>query len=433
MATAGETELMTFDDTLGPFLIGTLLTLFLQGATLYQGKSGSSSSGLLELRSAPPAEIVFFANCHKTREPWGYIVLVAGVAVCDVLHSAFAINTIWLWIVGNFGNPAILALSPWSFTAEPVMTGLMALVVHLFYAHRVWLVSEKSTAGTLVTGSIATLTVVQFAFSAAVTGKIVAYDRQFLRFVDWLWGACVWLGLAAAVDLIICFGYFHWLGVVSKQMAGPFERSTKSVVKVGIIILATNGLSAAAAVTATVLFGVLQKTNYHAIAQLCLSKLLALSLLVALNARNLLADLLGVEAGYFTSFGTRSVAVKAQQRHGAGAAGQVSSVPDGVYGRAAAQGGFDGGLGHSKSLRSPGGPGSRVDLSVEGVGGLVYPISMPGSGADSPSPSSLEKEAPFALEDALEHATVATQPFLRTSSDVVVEQVVTHPYNAHAA
>ncbi|GAA5848898.1 hypothetical protein JCM9279_004659 [Rhodotorula babjevae] len=415
MATAGETVQMTFDDTLGPFLIGTMLACFLQGATLYQ-------------------EIMFFANCGKTREPWGYIVLVVGITLCDVLHSAFAINTIWVWSVENFGNPSILALSPWSFTAEPVMTGLMALVVHLFYAHRVWVVSEKSKTGTAIAGVISVLTLVQFAFGAAVTGKIIAYDREFLRFADWLWGACVWLGLAAAVDLVICAGYFHYLGVVSKQMAGPFERSTKSVIQVGILILATNGLSAAAAVIATVLFGVFQQTNYHAIAQLCLSKLLALSLLIALNARNLLADLLGVEAGYFTSYG---VSVKPQRRVVVGGGGdQIGSTSDGIYGRAASQAGF-GVLGHSKSVRSPGGPGSNVDLAVQGAGGLVYPISMPSGGSadgHSPTPSS-EKDAPFALEDALEHGAASTytrQPFARSSSERVVDQVVMHPYNAHA-
>jgi len=61
-------------------------------------------------------------------------------------------------------------------------------------------------------------------------------------------------------------------------------------------------------------------------------------------------------------------------------------------------------------VRSPGGPGSNVDLAVQGAGGLVYPISMPGSGSadgHSPTPSS-EKEAPFALEDALEHGAAST-------------------------
>ncbi|GAA5826257.1 hypothetical protein JCM3770_000631 [Rhodotorula araucariae] len=368
--------LPTFDDTIGPFLIGTLLTLFL---------------------------ILFFMNSRQTREPWGYIVLVAGVTVCDVLHSAFAINTIWHWMVENYANPSVLALSPWSFTAEPVMTALLALVVHLFYAHRVWIVSEKSVLGSAIAAVISVLTFIQFGFGAAVTGKIIAYDRQFVRFSEWLWGACTWLGFAACADIVICCGYLHFLGAVSKSMAGPFERSTRSIIAVGILILATNGLSAAAAVIATVLFGVYRQTNYHAIAQLCLLKFLALSLLVALNARTLLSDLLGLDAGYFHSFATQPGSVKrfgrpgtadsasagagpgagAGSGTGAGAAAGAAAAVDGVYGRAAAQAGFDAlarGKGSRPGPGSLGGapaPGSAGELAVHGAGGVIYPLSMP--------------------------------------------------------
>lgn len=52
---------------------------------------------------------------------------------------------------------------------------------------------------------------------------------------------------------------------------------------------------------ATVLFDVFTSANWHVIVQLTLLKLLALSLLIALNARTLLADLLGVDPGIFRS------------------------------------------------------------------------------------------------------------------------------------
>lgn len=39
-------------------------------------------------------------------------------------------DTIWLWCVENYGNPAILVKSPWSFTIEPAMTGELQSVAH---------------------------------------------------------------------------------------------------------------------------------------------------------------------------------------------------------------------------------------------------------------------------------------------------------------
>ncbi|BGP19404.1 hypothetical protein JCM10213v2_007493 [Rhodosporidiobolus nylandii] len=106
------------------------------------------------------------------------MVMVAAINVLDGLHSVFAINSVYHWAVRNYMNPATLAYSPWSFTAEPVMTGLTATIVHVFYAHRVMLVSEGARLGRLLALGIVVLSLVQFGFGAAVTGKIVAFDRE---------------------------------------------------------------------------------------------------------------------------------------------------------------------------------------------------------------------------------------------------------------
>lgn len=112
-------------------------------------------------------------------------------------------QTIWLWAIENYGNPSILALSPWSFTAEPVLTGTQALIVHVFYALRIYGVSDAKPGGRIIALVVTALSMFQFGFASAVTSKIVEYDREFVRFAGWLWGACVWLGSAAVVDIVI--------------------------------------------------------------------------------------------------------------------------------------------------------------------------------------------------------------------------------------
>ncbi|BGP34744.1 hypothetical protein JCM10296v2_006566 [Rhodotorula toruloides] len=416
MSTATPTALPTFDSTLGPFVIGTMLAFFLQGFTLFES-------------------MIFFLNCRKSREPWWYIVTVVVVLLIDLLHSAFAFNTIWLWAIENYGNPSILALSPWSFTAEPVLTGTQALIVHVFYALRIYGVSDAKPGGRLIAVVVTALSMFQFGFASAVTSKIVEYDREFVRFAGWLWGACVWLGSAATVDIVISIAYFHYINQVSNSMAGPFERSSKTVIKVAVIILMTNGLSASAAVIATVLFGSFRHANWHAIAQLCLAKLLALSLLIALNARTLLADMLGVDAGTFYSIGARPTK-KAPIMYNGVHVGS-GSQPDGVYGRAAGAS-FDA-LG--KTLRSPG-PNSSYNHGgiVEGEGGVVYPISVlrqgaslengkDGDGTLSRASSFAEKE-PISFDDELEHGTRSRQPFARATSDQTLPApTIDHPYS----
>ncbi|KAL7342118.1 hypothetical protein BJY59DRAFT_690730 [Rhodotorula toruloides] len=360
---------------------------------------------------------------------------VVVVLLIDLLHTAFSLNTIWLWAIENYGNPSILALSPWSFTAEPVLTGTQALIVHVFYALRIYGVSDAKPGGRIIALVVTALSMFQFGFASAVTSKIVEYDREFVRFAGWLWGACVWLGSAAVVDIVISIAYFHYINQVSNSMAGPFERSSKTVIKVALIILMTNGLSASAAVIATVLFGSFRHANWHAIAQLCLAKLLALSLLIALNARTLLADMLGVDAGTFYSIGARPTK-KAPIMYNGVYVGS-GSQPDGIYGRAAGAS-FDA-LG--KTLRSPG-PNSSFNHGgiVEGEGGVVYPISVlrqgaslengkDGDGTVSRASSFAEKE-PISFDDELEHGSRSRQPFARATSDQTLPApTIDHPYS----
>lgn len=62
---------------------------------------------------------------------------------------------------------------------------------------------------------------------------------------------------------------------------------------------------------------------------------------------------------------------------------------------------------------------------------LSTPPSRRTPGASLLSPSSLQRSRGGQAD--FSRGALRRQPFLRTSSDVVVEQVVTHPYNAHAA
>ncbi|GAA5964512.1 hypothetical protein JCM8115_003904 [Rhodotorula mucilaginosa] len=355
---AGNT--VQFDSTIGPFVTGAFLALFLQGITLYNG-------------------VIFWLNAQKQKEPWLYRLFVAVVLVIDLLSSAFCIRTIYFWCVKNFMRPAVVAHAPWSFAVEPALTGLMAAVVHIFYAHRVVVLAADDGSSRPLSVLITVLTLVQLSFGVAVSVKIFHFDREFARFNGWFWGACVWLGAASANDILICASYMYYLNRTSKVMAGPFERSSQAVIKVASIVLATNGLSALCAILATILFGVFHRANWHIIVQLTLAKLLALSLLIALNARTLLADLLGVDPCIFQSCGaTKRCQGLSPLPGGAGPSskGQQQTTwsrANGPYGHAAERGGFD-------MLRPPKSPGPSIVFSpdnmvVHGANGDVYPCS----------------------------------------------------------
>ncbi|GAA6023272.1 hypothetical protein JCM11491_003894 [Sporobolomyces phaffii] len=188
-----------------------MLAMFLQGVTLHQ-------SG------------VFWLGCRRMTEPVVYMVVVSVIQLLDLAHTVSCVNTIYKWTVRDYGNPATLAISPWSFMVEPVMAAVAATIVHLFYAHRILLISDGHGIGKVAAGFISVLTLVQLAFGSAVSSKIVTYDYQFERFIAWLWGACVWLGTLAATDLLICVTYTYYLNRVAKGMPLVSPHRSSSVV-----------------------------------------------------------------------------------------------------------------------------------------------------------------------------------------------------------
>ncbi|CDR35776.1 RHTO0S01e06854g1_1 [Rhodotorula toruloides] len=403
--TPTATALPTYDSTLGAFVIGTMLAFFLQGFTLFE-------------------TIVFFSNCRKSREPW-WSMRRHRDSRCRPPHRPFTYRLLAKYdlVVGDRElrqpfHPRAFAMVVHSRTRSHRHSGVdRARILRLADLRRLGREAWRPDHRTCRDGT--QYVPVRVRFSRHEQDRRVRPRVRPLR----------WVALGRFI------AYFHYINQVSNSMAGPFERSSKTVIKVALIILMTNGLSASAAVIATVLFGSFRHANWHAIAQLCLAKLLALSLLIALNARTLLADMLGVDAGTFYSIGARPTK-KAPIMYNGVYVGS-GSQPDGIYGRAAGAS-FDA-LG--KTLRSPG-PNSSFNHGgiVEGEGGVVYPISVlrqgaslengkDGDGTVSRASSFAEKE-PISFDDELEHGSRSRQPFARATSDQTLPApTIDHPYS----
>ncbi|KAI5481347.1 hypothetical protein MNV49_004969 [Pseudohyphozyma bogoriensis] len=215
----------------GAFMIGTLISLFLAGVTLTQTAHYFST---------------FVPGDKKL-----WVGLVTILLVLDLLHTATSCYTIYFWNVRNFGNVKILARSPWTFSVEPALTGVVASLVHFFYSYRIWKVSGGRKFLSLV---ILFLSAVQGGFACGATAMIFVYKGEFARFQSWTYGVLVWL-------------------VVYRIVATTIE---------------TNSLASIVAIVDAVLFAALPSTSWHVI--LCLVKLYFNSVLVSLNSRHALAS-----------------------------------------------------------------------------------------------------------------------------------------------
>ncbi|KAF8881872.1 hypothetical protein BD779DRAFT_986358 [Infundibulicybe gibba] len=76
-------------------------------------------------------------------DPTRMKLMVAFVWISEFLRSCFMVHAIHYYTVLQWGNPAPLSRAVWSLELLLVMTSIVELVVHLYFAYRVWIVSGR--------------------------------------------------------------------------------------------------------------------------------------------------------------------------------------------------------------------------------------------------------------------------------------------------
>jgi len=247
----------------GPFIVGTALSTFLLGVTLTQCYT-------------------YFANFKTDRAAYRWAVWI--LLLIDISHTVCCQITLWIWFVAHYGEPASIIRAPWSFAVDPVMCGIVAFVVQLFYAHRIYLLGERSMIipSLVVFGSL-----FQLAWSAGATAQVFVI-QYFANFQIWTYGVACWLGMAAAIDMLITASLV-WLLSRSKSCV----RKTNTIVdRLIYLTIETNGLTFTVALLDLILFSCLKDAS-HVGPNLCLIKLYFNSFLVSLNSRTGLSEDLG--------------------------------------------------------------------------------------------------------------------------------------------
>ncbi|KAJ3489211.1 hypothetical protein NLI96_g2272 [Meripilus lineatus] len=102
--------------TYGPIFIGVALNIVLYGIMITQ--------------------TFLYFTVYKRDKIWLklYVVLLF---VCDTLNSVFDLAFLYIPLVNNFGNESSLQYASWVFATDPAMTAIIALLVQLFFAWRV--------------------------------------------------------------------------------------------------------------------------------------------------------------------------------------------------------------------------------------------------------------------------------------------------------
>ncbi|KAI0032126.1 hypothetical protein K488DRAFT_86160 [Vararia minispora EC-137] len=148
--------MVTLDETLGAFYIGVTI-----GAALW----GVSCLQTYTYYNDYPQDHIFLKG------------LVFVIWALDTVHQVLISHAVYIYLVKNFANPAILVQVVWSVLAEVVINALTALFVQLFFVYRIW----KLSGGRLyLTIPVACLALGQFVGFMVYSGK--AYAGNFTTF-----------------------------------------------------------------------------------------------------------------------------------------------------------------------------------------------------------------------------------------------------------
>ncbi|TNY17414.1 hypothetical protein DMC30DRAFT_120475 [Rhodotorula diobovata] len=266
------------DSSIGAFLIGTILGVFLAGVTSVQAYT-------------------YFSWFGKTDRK-----LISGVVVTllviDLFHTAISVYTIYLWTVTHYGDIAFLVKCPWSFTWDPFLTGLVAFIVQLFYAWRVFVVSRRSWC---IPAVIGVLSLLSFAFAIGSTWTIYRLDSEFARFGEFRYGVAIWLLSAAVADILITGSLITYLRQAIKS---DYQHSSPIVDRIIRCTVETNGITAVFAIIDAALFVALPQDSWHVLPNLSLVKLYFNGLLVSLNSRKVVEQSQGSGSDKASPFGT---------------------------------------------------------------------------------------------------------------------------------
>ncbi|KAK0217165.1 hypothetical protein IW262DRAFT_174930 [Armillaria fumosa] len=123
----------------------SLFSYFQMGEASLNGSFGAFLIGVIV------SSCLFGVTCTQT---WYYYTrysdsivlkaLVGAIWILEVLHVAFGSHAIYYYVILHVGDPAALAIATWTVSLNIGITGLIACLVYLFYARRIYYSSNHN-------------------------------------------------------------------------------------------------------------------------------------------------------------------------------------------------------------------------------------------------------------------------------------------------
>jgi len=177
--------IINISSTFGALLIGSLVAVCLSGVVTVQS-------------------FVYMKLYSTDATPTKSIVGV--VWSLDTLHTGFVCASAWYYLIESFGEANRIDIIPWSLALTIAITAILTFLVHCFFVHRIYKLSNNRWH---FAGPIAVLAFFRL-MSACVTTSEMIRLKTFSGFAaQFQWIFTLGLALSSAVDIgitgILCY------------------------------------------------------------------------------------------------------------------------------------------------------------------------------------------------------------------------------------
>ncbi|KAF7980705.1 hypothetical protein HWV62_37165 [Athelia sp. TMB] len=158
----------------------------------------------------------YFQNCDK--DPLWQKLFVGTIFLLDTLSSVLAMAWMYYLLIDNWGQIEAFTFGDWLLAADPMVAGVIAFMVQLFFAWRIHIVA-KTVWLTLAIVICAFLTLC----GGLGTGIAVLWVKEYALFANFQQIATIWLISASMGDIGITISLTHHL----RRRKGTFRATDR--------------------------------------------------------------------------------------------------------------------------------------------------------------------------------------------------------------
>jgi len=250
------------DPTFGACLIGIIVSTFLYGILTLQ-------------------VWLYFEWLKNDRWPIKATVIVS--YALETLLACSGAAFAYIYLVSDYETPGELLKNNWTFNMQPGIEPIVAAIVQGFFLHRAWALSAKTLRWKLLAGLVLVLCLLQLGFGIVCGVASFFLLHEFKDFNKFNWEVGLWLGSAAAADLILA----AWLIYSLYNSRTGFEKTDNIIKAIILFTINTSLLTAIAALCDMVTFITLpvNENLVNLAFNFILSKLYTNSMMASLNHR----------------------------------------------------------------------------------------------------------------------------------------------------